>query len=462
MSQFRKVVLLSGSRTPIGSFGRSLSRIRVDKLAEHAVRNALRRSGVQPGQVDGIILGHAFQSGYTPNTARHTWLNAGFPASAIGDTVQIQCGSGMKAVNDAMDQIRLGYGDLYVAGGAESMSTIPYLVDGSLRFSGKRSKPYGSFATQFAKGFMPKVIDWLSRRFANGKLAGFWNGKMAGLMKFGPRPYIGVVEDGMLPTELLWDTKSTHMPGTAERLAQTYGISREAMDEYALRSQELAGQAVKSGRFDLEVDPIQTDRGFLAHDEHPRDTSPAALAKLRGANPKVKNITAGNSSGINDGACALVVAAEDYARSHNLQSLAVLVDHCRVAVDPEQMGLGPVAAIQKLLSRNNLTVGDITLFEINEAFAAQYLACEKLLGLDRDKVNVNGGAIALGHPIAMSGARVVLTLAHSLRIIAQTRRAELAAAGVRKLRGVASLCIGGGAGIATLIEVDVPEQVEKA
>lgn len=454
MSDFRKVVLLGGSRTPIGAFGRSLRRIRVDKLAEHAVRNALRRSGVKPGQVDGFVLGHAFQSGYTPNTARHTWLGAGFPSSTVADTVQIQCGSGMKAINDAMDQIRLGYGDVFVAGGAESMSTIPYLVDGALRFEGKRSKPFGKFATEFQRGFMPKLIDWVSRRFGNGMLSGFWNARMAALSKYGPRSYVGVVEDGLLPTELLWDTKSTHMSGTAERVAQSCNVSREEMDVYSLRSQERAAAAIASGRFDLEVDAIDTDRGFFAKDEHPRKTSLEALAKLRGVN-RTKNITAGNSSGINDGACVVVTASEEYAKANGLKPLATLVDHCRVGIDPEQMGLGPVFAIRKLLERNKLTVQDITLFEINEAFAAQYVACEKQLGLDRDKVNINGGAIALGHPIAMSGARVVLTIAHSLQLIAKEKRAELVAAGVRKLYGVAALCIGGGAGVATLVEVEV-------
>jgi acetyl-CoA C-acetyltransferase len=265
-------------------------------------------------------------------------------------------------------------------------------------------------------------------------------------MKYGPRAYIGVVEDGMMPSELLWDTCTTHMAGTAERLAQNYSISREEMDAYSLRSQELAAAAVKSGRFDCEIDPFQTSRGIFSRDEHPRQTSLEALAKLRGANPKVKNITAGNSSGVNDGACALVVASQEYAVANGLTPMAVLVDHVRKAVDPNQMGLGPVFAIRALLERNNLSVADIDLFEVNEAFAAQYLACEKLLELPREKVNINGGAVALGHPIAMSGARVILTLVHSLRALAAQKK--------RTVRGVASLCIGGGMGIATLVEVE--------
>jgi acetyl-CoA C-acetyltransferase len=218
MTGKRKVALLAGSRTPIGSFGRSLRKTRVDKLAEHAMRHAMRRAGVQPGQVSGVILGHAYQSSLTPNTARHTWVKAGWPSHVPGYTIQIQCGSGMKAVNEAMDQIFLGNGDLFVAGGAESMSTIPYLVRGELRFEGK-------FASKF---------------------------------KFGPRPHIGLIDDGMVPRELLWDTDSTFMSATAQRVADTYGITRQEMDEYSLRSQQLAAAAIASGRFDLEIDPIQT------------------------------------------------------------------------------------------------------------------------------------------------------------------------------------------------------------
>jgi len=394
----KKVALLAGSRTPIGSFGRGLRKMRVDKLAEHSIRHAMRRAGVTPGQIDGLILGHAFQSSLTPNTARHTWVKAGWPHHVPAYTIQIQCGSGMKAVNEAMDQIFLGNGDLFVAGGAESMSTIPYLVAGELRFDGK-------FASKF---------------------------------KFGPRPHIGLIEDGLVPRELLWDTDSTFMSATAQRVADTYGITRLAQDEYALRSQVLAAKAIAAGRFDLEIDPIQTGRGFLAKDEHPRKTSAEKLAALPGV-LKQRDVTAGNSSGINDGACALVLASEQYVAANGVKPLAYLIDHTVAGVDPGQMGIGPVAAITKLLARNGLTIADIDLFEINEAFSAQYLGCEKLLGLDRNKVNVNGGAIDLGHPIAMSGARVILTLAHELKL-----------RGLK--RGIASLCIGGGMGIATLVE----------
>lgn len=399
----KKVFVVNGSRTPIGSFGRSLRTVSVDKLAAHAMINAARRSNVDPGKIEQIIMGHGYQSSYTPNTARVAALLAGFPATTPAMTVQRQCGSGMEAINDAMALIKLGHADIMMAGGAESMSTIPYLIPGEKRW--------------------------------NGLIA-----KYVKIAKLGPRPTPFVLADnGLAPMKLLKDTKTVAMALTAQRLADTYGISRQAADEFALRSQVLAAKAIADGRFDLEIDPIQVgSRGFFSRDEHPRKTSAEALARLSGV-LGTKDITAGNASGINDGACMVVLASELGVTANNLEPLAELVDWAVVGVDPDQMGLGPVAAITKLLARNNLTLKDIDLIELNEAFAAQYLACEKLLGLDREKVNVNGGAIALGHPIAVSGARLVLTLAHELR-----KR------GLK--RGIASLCIGGGMGIATLVE----------
>lgn len=399
-----RAFLIAGARTPIGSFGRSLKDVKIDKLAEHAVIHAMQRANVSPAQVDGFILGHAFQNGFTPNTARFTWLNAGLPASTHAYTVQNQCGSGMKAINLAMDEIFLGRGDVYVAGGAESMSTIPYLVDGSLRFNSTLAK-------------------WLPKFFP----------------KIGPRlRFAGLVQDGMAPLSLIKDTRTVAMAHTAQRLADTYGISRPEMDSFALQSQARAAAALAAGRFNSEIVPILTRRGPFSQDEHPRQTSPEALA---GLNPvlKTRDITAGNASGINDGACALVIASEKYTREHGLTPMVELVDHVLVGLDPEQMGLGPYYAVSKLLERNGLSAKDIGLFELNEAFAAQYLACEKLLGLDRAKVNVNGGAIALGHPIAMSGARVSFTLAYEML----NRDVEY---------GIATLCIGAGMGIATLFK----------
>ncbi len=398
----KKVFLVSGSRTPIGSFGKSLRSVPVDKLASHTMMHAVRRAGINPGHLDGIIFGHGYQTSYTPNTARVAGLDAGLHKHAM--TVQRQCGSGMEAMNIGMAMIMLGKADIMLVGGAESMSTIPYLIPGENRW----------------KGLIAKYI------------------KMA---RLGPRPtFFALADNGLAPLKLLKDTKTVAMALTAQRLAETYGISREAADEYALRSQTLANKAVSEGRFDIEIDPIQVaGRGFFSRDEHPRKTSAESLAGLKPV-LGTRQITAGNSSGINDGSCALIIASEKAVKEHNLTPLAVLVDWAVVDVDPDQMGIGPVAAITKLLKENGLTLADIDLFEINEAFAHQYLACEKLLGLDRSKVNVNGGAVALGHPIAMSGARLPLTLAHELK-----RR------GLK--RGIASLCIGGGMGIATLIEL---------
>ncbi len=401
-----KVWLVGGVRTPIASFGKSYRKVKVEDLAEHAIKYTLQRAHVEPEHLDGIVLGHGYQSAYAPNTARVSALKANVPASVPCMTVQRQCGSGMESVNLVMKDIALGNGDLYLAGGVESMSTVPYLVPGGHRFDDNLAKsPWGK---QF---------------------------------KFGPRPVATLADDGLVPTSLLLDMKTTHMSGTAQRLADTYNISRQAADEYALRSHQLAVAAQKSGRFAVEIEPFNIPgRGFLEKDEHPRaDTSLDKLAAMR-PSYKVRDITAGNSSGINDGACTVLVASDAGLKEFGLQPLAQLVDSCVVGVDPEQMGLGPVAAIETLLKRNNLTLADIDLFEVNEAFAHQYLAVEQLLKLPRDKVNVNGGAIALGHPIGMSGARLILTLAHELRL--------------RKLKkGIASLCIGGGMGIATLIEI---------
>ncbi len=404
--------LISGVRTPIGSFGKSLRSVTVDKLAAHVIKGALRRAKVNPSQLDAVIMGHGYQSSYTPNTARVSQQLAGVPDSVPAVTVQRQCGSGMEAANNAAEKIWLGKADLVLAVGAESMSTIPYQLPGDIRWSGLMLKLFGK---------------WIKPQ--------------------GPRPVIALADNGLAPLKMIWDMKTVYMSGTAQRLANTYQIKRDDADAYAYRSQELAHRAVTSGRFDEEIEPIETSRGYFSRDEHPRgvhseqNKGGTTLEKLKslGGVLKTQDITAGNSSGLNDGACALMIASDEKVAELGVEPLALLVDHAVAGVDHEQMGIGPVEAINKLLAANNLTIADIDLIEINEAFAAQYLACEKLLGLDRNKVNVNGGAIALGHPIGMSGARVLLTLAHELK-----RQG--------KKRGIAALCIGGGMGIATLIE----------
>ncbi len=399
----KKALLIGGVRSPIGSYGRSLADTTADKLAEHVLVQLFNRTGIDPATVDGVIAGSAYTSPLTPNFSRFTWLNAGLPASATGYTLHIQCGSGMKAVNNAMDEIMLGRGDLFVAGGADVMSGATYIAPANLR-----------------------TKHWLTRLLSR------W------LPKIGPRLYVGMVDDGLAPLHLVKDTRTVAMAQTAQLIANEAGITRADMDAFALLSQQRAAAAIKSGRFDREIAPVLTKKGVFARDEHPRATTLEALGKLK---PTLGTaaITAGNASGLNDGACFLAIASEAKVAELGVEPLAQLTDHITVALDPERMGLGPVYAVKKLLERNGLTLADIDLFELNEAFAGQYLACEKALGLDRNKVNVNGGAVALGHPIAMSGARVILTLAH-----------ELKARGLK--RGIATLCIGGGMGIATLIE----------
>ena len=312
----KNALLFDGVRTPIGSYLRGLADVTVDKLAEHTLRELFNRSNLAPSMFDGFIMGHAFQSGLTPNTARFTWLNAGLPASTYAYTIQIQCGSGMKAVNNAMDSIALGDAHLIVAGGAESMSTIPYIAPARLRSKSKLNQA-------------------LSR----------W------LPKMGPRLHVGLVDDGLAPLPLIKDTRTVAMAQTAQRLADQYGISRKDMDTFALRSQELAARAIASGRFDREISPVLTQRGIFARDEHPRATSAEALAKLK-ASLGTRDITAGNASGINDGACFLAVGSEAKADGLGIAPLARLVDHATVALDPEQMGLGPVFAVRRLLERN--------------------------------------------------------------------------------------------------------------
>ena len=400
-----KVLVLGGSRTPIGSFGKSLRGFEAEELASESMANAIRRAGVNPGQLEGVVLGHGYQSPYAPNTARVAALAAGIPASVPAKTIQRQCGSGMESVNEASEKILVGNADLMLAGGAESMSNVPYVYPGNMRW----------------KGF-------IHNKFKQFQKVGF------------PIPHLfGMLDSGLAPAKLRSDTRTIFMSKTAQRLADTYEISREAADEYSLRSQTLAAEAIKSGRFALEVDPILVPgRKLFMNDEHPRATSLEKLAGLKGVLGQ-RDITAGNSSGVNDGSCMLVLASDRKAEELGIDPLCELVDWTCVGVDPDQMGLGPVAAINALLAKTGLALSDIDLFEINEAFAAQYLACEKLLGLNREIVNVNGGAIALGHPIGMTGARVILTLAHELKL-----------RGLK--RGIASLCIGGGMGIATLVQ----------
>ena len=389
----KDVFILGGARTPMTEYAGALREISALELGAVAAHGALDRSGVEPGWVDHVVFGNVMQtSADAIYGARHVALKAGLPISVPALTVNRLCGSGIQSAVTGAQHIQLGEADLVLAGGMESMSQAPHVVRG----------------------------------LRNG-------------LKLGQ----GKLEDSLYEA-LLDPICGLFMAQTAERCAAKYSIAREEQDKYALRSQQCADEAWKIGFFAEEVVPVEVKsrKGstFVDRDDHLRpDTTLEGLGKLPPAFSKDGTVTAGNASGIVDGAAAIVIASEDSVARHGLTPLARLVSWAAVGVDPSLMGMGPAPAIRKLLERTNLTLEDIDLFEINEAFAAQYLAVEKELGLDRTKVNVNGGAIALGHPLGMSGTRLLLTLSMELR-----RR------GLK--RGIASACIGGGQGIAALVE----------
>ena len=369
---------------------RDISALELGAVAAHG---ALDRSGVEPGWVDHVVFGNVMQtSADAIYGARHVALKAGLPISVPALTVNRLCGSGIQSAVTGAQHIQLGEAEIVLAGGMESMSQAPHVVRG---------------------------------------------------LRSGLKLGQGKLEDSLYEA-LLDPICGLFMAQTAERCALKYAVSREEQDKYALRSQQCADEAWKIGFFAEEVVPVEvkTRKGsqFVDRDDHLRpDTTLEGLAKLPAAFSKDGTVTAGNASGIVDGAAAIVIASEDAVISHGLAPMARLVSWAAVGVDPSLMGMGPAPAIRKLLERTNLKLEDIDLFEINEAFAAQYLAVEKELGLDRTRVNVNGGAIALGHPLGMSGTRLILTLSMELR-----RR------GLK--RGIASACIGGGQGIAALVE----------
>jgi acetyl-CoA acetyltransferase family protein len=377
----------------MGSYLGPLKDVTAIDLAAEAARGALERTGVQPAWIDHVVVGNVLQT--SPNAvygARHVGLKAGVPIEVPAVTVNRLCGSGLQAVIDAAHQIRLGESALVLAGGMESMSQAPHVVRGT----------------------------------------------RTGL-RLGPARF----EDSLW--EALTDTYAgCSMAITAENCARQFGVSREAQDDYALSSQQRAARAWKEGRLAEEVVPVtiagKKGPAVFAQDDHLRpETTREGLARLAPSFSKDGFVTAGNASGIVDGGAALVVASDAAVRERGLEPLARIVGWATVGVEPRMMGMGPAPAIRKLLASAGLVLDDVDLFEINEAFAAQYLSVEKDLGLDRDRVNVNGGAIALGHPLGMTGTRLLLTLALELR----RRNAR---------RGVAAACIGGGQGIAMLIE----------
>src|SRR3954462_4551817 len=394
MSNEFETVILSACRTPIGSFGGALKDLSAIDLGAIVIREAIARAGVTSADVGDVVMGCVLQAGAGMDVARQAALKAGLPVEVPGETVNRVCGSGLQAVVHAVEAIRVGYVDTMVAGGTESMSSAPYLLNGA---------------------------------------------------RWGYRMGNAEAVDSMLTEGLTCAMGGCHMGITAEEVATRYHVSRADQDAFAAESQQRAVKAIAEARFKDEIVPVPVpqrkgDPVLVDTDEYPRaGTTAEKLAALKPAFKKDGSVTAGNASGINDGAAALVVATAKKAESLGRKPLARILAYVSTGVDPKIMGMGPVPAVRKVLERAKLSIADIDLFELNEAFAAQSLAVMRELGLDAAKVNVNGGAIALGHPIGASGARVHTTLIYALR--------------ARKLRyGVASLCIGGGMGIAMAVE----------
>ena len=386
-----RAVVLSAVRTPVGRYGGGLSGERPDDMAALVIKEALSRAGVAGSEVEDVYFGAANQAGEdNRNLARMAALLAGLPDSVAGVTVNRLCASGMSAIVSACHAVVAGEGEVFVAGGAESMSRAPFVA----------AKPDKAFP----RGDRPLFDTTLGWRFPNPRLA------------------------ERFPLESMGET--------AENVAELYGITRQEQDCFAMESQERWAAAAAAGRFDDELIPA----GTLLRDEHPRpDTSAEKLAALPPAFRDGGSVTAGNSSGINDGAAAVVVVSERKAREIGARPLGTFVASAVAGVDPRYMGLGPVPAVRKLLSRTGLSISDIDLVELNEAFASQSIAVTRELGLPPELVNVNGGAIAIGHPLGMSGARLIVSLLHELR----RRRGRF---------GLATLCVGVGQGQAALFE----------
>ncbi len=391
------VVIISGCRTAIGDFGQSLKPLKAHELAAHVMKEALKRASLDGGQLDDVIFGDCLQNSDEANTARTAMLKAEIPSHVPAVTIQRQCASGMQSVIFGALQIMAGDSEYVLAGGTESMSNAPYVL---------------------------KNARW-GQRLQHGEM-----------------------------TDAMWELlhSGSHLLGegfimgqTAENLAQKYNISREDQDQLALESHKKAIAAIDSGKFKDEITPVPVPqrRGepvIFDTDEHPRrDITLESLAKLRPAFDKNGTVTAGSSSGLNDGAAALVLTSLSKAEESGAKPLAKITGTAVAGCEPHLMGYGPVPAINKLLEKTGLKLQDIDLFEINEAFAAQYLACERGLGLDRSIVNVNGSGIALGHPVGSTGARIIVSLIYEMK----KRNSKL---------GIASLCVGGGMGAAMLLE----------
>lgn len=394
MPELQDAVIVSAVRTAIGTYGGGLAEVPAVKLGEICIRAALERADLKPGQVDEVIMGNVLQAGLGQNPARQAAINAGLPVNVPAMTINKVCGSGLKTVMLAAQAIKLGDAEIIVAGGMESMSRAPYLLEKA---------------------------------------------------RFGYRMNDGQLVDEMI-RDGLWDAfNSCHMGVTAENICSEYKLNREELDQFALQSQQRATQAIANGVFRSEIVPVEVPgrKGttLFEQDQQPRaETTAEGLAKLR---PAFKSqggmVTAGNSSGLNDGGAAVVVMSRRKAEQLGLKPMATIRSYASAGVDPRIMGMGPVPSSRLALQKAGLKLADIDLVEANEAFAAQSVAVGKELGFDRSKLNVNGGAIALGHPIGASGTRVLVTLLHEM----QRRQAHY---------GLATLCIGGGQGVAMIVE----------
>ena len=390
----KKIVLAGACRTAIGTMGGALSSVPAVDLGSIVIKEALKRAGVAPEAVDQVYMGCVIQAGQGQNVARQAAIKAGLPIEVPAVTMNVVCGSGLNCVNQAAQMIMAGDADIVVAGGMENMSMAPYAI------------PQGRYGYRMGNATM---VDTMIK-------------------------------------DALWDAfNDYHMIKTADNICEQWGLTREELDEFAVNSQNKAEKAMAEGKFKDEIVPVEVKQKkntvIVDTDEGPRPgTTMEGLAKLRAINPG-GFVTAGNASGINDGAAAIVVMSEEKAKELGVKPMATWVAGALGGVDPSIMGIGPVASTKKVLAKTGLTVDDMDLIEANEAFAAQSIAVGKELGFNPDKLNVNGGAIALGHPVGASGCRILVTLLHEM----QKRDAK---------RGLATLCIGGGMGCSTIVERD--------
>ena len=390
----KEVVIAGAVRTAIGKLGGSLSTIPVTRLGSVVLKESIRRTGLKPEDIEEVILGHVIQAGAGPNSARQASLLAGIPNTVPGYTINKVCASGMKAVTLAALSISAGERKIVAAGGMENMSAAPYLL------------------SEARRGY----------RLGNGEL-----------------------HDAILSDALMDPICECHMGVTAENLAKEFGISREEQDAFAAASQQKATEALRGDMFEEEIVPVKLpqrrgDPVIFRVDEFPRsDTTVEGLASLKPAFQREGTVTAGNASGINDGAAAMILMSAEEAKRRNIRPMARILAYASAALEPERMGLGPVAAAGRALEIAGLSLPDIEAVELNEAFAAQFLSVLRQLDLDPSIVNMNGGAIALGHPVGASGARILVTLLHVLK----QRKKRL---------GLAALCVGGGQGMAIIVE----------